>query len=98
MELALTLTLYKHIGSELAIPGVCGLGVKFTLDGFRYIYAVIIAFMWATTTIFSREYLKGHRNRNRYYLYVLLTLGAIRFMAHDKTSVFNDDDDKGEES
>lgn len=90
VELAITLSLYKHIGSELVIPGVCGLGMKFTLDGFRYIYAVIIAFMWAATTIFSREYLKGHRNRNRYYLYVLLTLGSIMgvFLSGDLYTTF----------
>ena len=90
VELAVTLTLRKHIGSELAIPGVCGLGIKFTLDGFRYIYALIIAFMWAATTIFSREYLKGHRNRNRYYLYVLLTLGSIMgvFLSADLYTTF----------
>ena len=44
VELAVTLTLFKHSGSELLLPGVCGLGLKFTLDGFRSIYAVIIAF------------------------------------------------------
>ena len=90
VELAVTLTLRKHLGSELAIPGVCGLGIKFTLDGFRYIYALIIAFMWAATTIFSREYLKGHRNRNRYYLYVLLTLGSIMgvFLSADLYTTF----------
>ena len=90
LELAVTLSLYKHIGSELVIPGVCGLGLKFTLDGFRYIYGVIIAFMWAATTIFSREYLKGHRNRNRYYLYVLLTLGSIMgvFLSADLYTTF----------
>lgn len=90
IELAITLMCYKHINSELIIPGVCGLGIKFTLDGFRYIYAVIIAFMWAVTTIFSREYLKGHRNRNRYYFYVLLTLGSIMgvFLSGDLYTTF----------
>ncbi|MBQ7560195.1 MAG: hypothetical protein IJT20_08140 [Synergistaceae bacterium] len=68
---------YKFLGCEFSVPGVCGLGIKFMLDGFRFIYAVIIAFMWLVTTVFSREYLRHHRNRNRYYLYVLMTLGAI---------------------
>ena len=89
-ELAVTLSCRKLIGSELIIPGACGLGMKFSLDGFRYIYALIIAFMWAATTIFSREYLKGHRNRNRYYLYVLLTLGSIMgvFLSADLYTTF----------
>ena len=63
--------------TELIIPGVCGLGLKFSLDGFRFAYALIIAFMWTVTTIFSREYLQHHHNRNRYYLYVLMTFGSI---------------------
>lgn len=90
IELAVTLLCYKHINSELVISGVCGLGMKFTLDGFRYIYAIIIAFMWAATTIFSREYLKGHHNRNRYYLYVLMTLGSIMgvFLSGDLYTTF----------
>ena len=89
-ELAAAFSCYRLIGSELLIPGVCGLGMKFTLDGFRYIYAVIIAFMWAATTIFSREYLTHHRNRNRYYLYVLMTLGSIMgvFLSGDLYTTF----------
>lgn len=90
IELAVTFSCRRFIGSELIIPGACGLGMKFSLDGFRFIYAMIIAFMWAATTIFSREYLKGHRNRNRYYLYVLLTLGAIMgvFLSADLYTTF----------
>lgn len=78
------------IGSSLDIPGVCGLGLRFTLDGFRYIYAVIIAFMWSATTIFSREYLSHHHNRNRYYLYVLMTCGSIMgvFLSADLYTTF----------
>ena len=90
IELAAVLSQWGNLGSELVIPGVCGLGMKFKLDGFRFIYAVIIAFMWSATTIFSREYLRGHRNRNRYYLYVLLTLGSIMgvFISGDLYTTF----------
>ncbi|MBQ7169057.1 MAG: hypothetical protein IJR63_04055 [Synergistaceae bacterium] len=90
IELAAVLSLWGNIGTELVIPGVCGLGMKFKADGFRFAYAVIIAFMWSATTIFSREYLRGHRNRNRYYLYVLLTLGSIMgvFISGDLYTTF----------
>ncbi len=90
IELAVVISCYGQMGSELVIPGVCGLGMKFKLDGFRFIYAVIIAFMWAATTIFSREYLRHHRNRNRYYLYVLMTLGSIMgvFLSGDLYTTF----------
>ena len=89
-ELIVTLSCSRLIGSELSIPGVCGFGMKFTLDGFRYIYAVIIAFMWSATTIFSREYLAHHHNRNRYYMYVLMTLGSIMgvFLSADLYTTF----------
>ncbi|MBR1437550.1 MAG: hypothetical protein IJ587_03335, partial [Synergistaceae bacterium] len=90
IELAAVLSLWGSLGSELIIPGVCGLGMKLSLDGFRFIYAVIIAFMWSATTIFSREYLRHHRNRNRYYLYVLMTLGSIMgaFISGDLYTTF----------
>lgn len=81
---------YKFLGCEFSVPGICGLGIKFMLDGFRYIYAVIIAFMWLVTTVFTREYLRHHRNRNRYYLYVLMTLGSIMgvFLSGDLYTTF----------
>lgn len=63
--------------SFLRIEGFCALGLSLKLDGFRFVYAVVIAFMWTATTIFSREYLAHYRNRNRYHLFVLMTLGAI---------------------
>ncbi|MBQ3764510.1 MAG: hypothetical protein II869_06010 [Synergistaceae bacterium] len=90
IELIAVLSLWNSLGCELVIPGVCGLGMKFSLDGFRFIYAVIIAFMWSATTIFSREYLRHHRNRNRYYLYVLMTLGSIMgvFISGDLYTTF----------
>ncbi len=65
-------------GNELtlAVPNVCGRGIYLKLDCFRAIYALIAALMWMMTTIFSREYLAHYRNRNRYYLFTLLTCGA----------------------
>ena len=57
-------------------PYVCGFGLHFTLDGFRALYAAIASFMWMMSTLFSKEYFSHYRNRNRYYLFLLLTLGA----------------------
>ena len=90
VELLAAIFSCKFQGSEFFVPGVCGLGIKFALDGFRYIYAVIIAFMWFVTTVFTREYLRHHRNRNRYYLYVLMTLGSIMgvFLSGDLYTTF----------
>lgn len=63
-------------GVLVEIPYICGMGLHFTLDGFRALYGAIAAFMWLMTTLFSREYFGHYRNRNRYYLFLLLTLGA----------------------
>ena len=52
-------------------------GLHFTTDGFRAVYAVITAVMWLGTTVFALEYFKEEReNLNRYWLFVLVTLGA----------------------
>lgn len=63
-------------GISLSIPGVFGMGLYLTLDGFRSLYALIAAFMWMMCTIFGKEYFAHYRNRNRYYLFLLMTLGA----------------------
>ena len=75
---ALLLVLQIKNGAEavVSVPGICGMGLHFTIDGFRVIYAAIAAFMWMMTTIFSTEYFGHYRNRNRYYLFQLVTLGA----------------------
>ncbi len=65
-------------GSIVEIPYVCGMGLHFTLDGFRALYCTIAAFMWFMSTLFTKEYLTHYRNRNRYYLFLLLTLGATQ--------------------
>lgn len=56
--------------------GVCGLGFSFTADSFRILYVLIAAFMWFVSTLFSFSYMKHYENQNRYYLFLLLTLGA----------------------
>ena len=90
VEFGAALASYKIIGAEFSVPEICGLGIKFVLDGFRYLYIIIISFMWLVTTIFSREYFRGHRNRNRYYLYVTLTLGSMMgiFLSGDLYTTF----------
>ena len=81
---------FRFNNLNLSLSGACGLGLNFTLDNFRKIYILIIAYMWAETTLFSREYLAHHRNRNRYYLFVLMTLGAIMgvFLSADLYTCF----------
>ena len=78
-EFALSLWLLALSGKtagEASLPGICGLGLHFTADGFRSVYAAIAAFMWLITGLMSPEYFAHYRNRNRYYLVQLVTLGA----------------------
>lgn len=69
---------------------IASFGIHLKLDGFRYIYAFITALMWMMTTIFSREYFAHYHNRNRYYFFMLLTLGATMgvFLSADLITTF----------
>ena len=79
-EFILSLCLLIGFGGEedtlVRVPGICGFGLTFTAGGFRCIYAAIAAFMWMITGLISPEYFAHYRNRNRYYLFQLITLGA----------------------
>ena len=76
LEFLLSLLLFFRMPS-LQINGILVGGLSFTTDGFRSVYAVITAVMWAGTTLFAREYFKEEReNLNRYWFFVIVTLGA----------------------
>ena len=76
IELLMTVLLLFWMPSE-DIPLVLGSGLHFTTDGFRGVYAIVTAFMWAFTTLFCGEYFAHERDGlNRYYFFVLMTLGA----------------------
>ena len=80
MMLAFAISVYGSGRIEpkvsFVIPDICGWSLSFTLDGFRMIYGCVASFMWMMAAILSREYLTYHKNRNRYYLFLLWTLGA----------------------
>jgi hydrogenase-4 component B len=94
--LMLILALWRSKGldaeavTNLYIPQICGFGLNFTLDGFRIVYGLVAALMWMMTTILSREYFGHHENRSRFYLFLLLTLGATMgvFMSADLFTTF----------
>ena len=87
------LLFFRSAGAEdilVTVPGICGFGLNFTVDGFRSIYAVIAALMWLVTSLLSPEYFAHYRNRNRYYLFLLVTLGATEavFLSADLYTTF----------
>lgn len=77
-------------GSELYVPEICGMGLHFSLDGFRSVYGVTAAFMWMMTLLFSREYLGHEEHIGRYYFFQLMTLGATLgvFLSADLFTTF----------
>jgi len=83
-----------HMGPDLVctleIPEFCGLGLTFTLDGFRAVYGNVAAFMWMMAAILSGEYCLHMRNSSRFYLFLLWTLGAVMgvFLSADLYTTF----------
>ena len=77
-------------GMVVNLPDVCGMGLSFTIDGFRVLYGCIASFMWMMTSLFSTEYFAHYKNRNRYYFFLLLTLGATEaiFLSADLYTTF----------
>jgi formate hydrogenlyase subunit 3/multisubunit Na+/H+ antiporter MnhD subunit len=70
--------------------GFCSLGIGFVFDDFRRVYCTVIGFMWLMTLLFSKEYFTSYRNRNRYYFFNLMTLGATMgvFLSADLYTTF----------
>ena len=79
-----------RVSLAFSISEICGFGLNFRLDGFRLIYGCVAALMWMMTTILSREYFKHHNNVNRFYLFLLWTLGATMgvFLSADLYTTF----------
>lgn len=62
--------------SDFYFHWFAGFGLHFRADGFRMVMAVLTGIIWFATTVQSREYFEGLHNRNRYYLFLMLTYGA----------------------
>ncbi len=92
--LVMTLVSYFGMGSgqrvSLDIADVCGLGLHFTLDGFRAVYGCVAAFLWLMAALLSGEYFRGRRRVSRFYLFLLWTLGAAMgvFLSADLYTTF----------
>ena len=96
-EFLITLTVFltnvgngEGVNDRCVIYGICGWRLGLQIDGFRKVYVMIAAFMWMMTTILSREYMEHHKNKNRYYLFFLATLGATMgvFLSFDLYTLF----------
>ncbi len=62
---------------QFTIGGCFANGLHFTTDGFRVIYGILTAVMWAGTTLFAKEYFLHEREKlASYWFFILVTLGA----------------------
>lgn len=92
--IALLFMLLNHINesmlSSLSLGGVGGLGLNFTFTGFRSVFAILTAFAWLVTFVYSKEFMKNDVNVIRYDFYNLMTLGATMaiFFAADFFTLF----------
>ena len=74
---AIVLAVLYSRGASFQFGGFILSGLSFEVNGFKAVYALITALMWAGTTLFSPEYFQHERhNLNRYWLFILMTLGA----------------------
>lgn len=75
-EFALAVTACMAGSAPAAVGQVCALGLHLEPDGFRRVYLPVISLMWMMTLLLSDEYFAHYHNRNRYYFFNLMTLGA----------------------
>lgn len=93
-ELAVFIALFATFGGHgarsFSWDGFCGLGINFTLDGFRLIFGTLAAFIWTAVSLSMREYFSGARNMGRYCFFNLFTFGAAIgvFFAADLFTAF----------
>lgn len=59
--------------NSVFINDILGRGISFTTDGFRVTYVYLLTFMWLMAFLFSLEYMKGNKDKVRYYVYNVIT-------------------------
>ncbi|MCR4990081.1 MAG: complex I subunit 5 family protein [Lachnospiraceae bacterium] len=77
-------------GINFGIDQICGNGLNFTIDGFRFVYIIIAIFMWVSCALISPEYFKTYKNKGRYYFFFVITLPALLgvFLSGDLFTTF----------
>ncbi|MCT4586027.1 MAG: proton-conducting transporter membrane subunit [Peptostreptococcaceae bacterium] len=93
LEFLISLYLFKEsLYSDLLfyIPDIMGVGLNLKIDSFRILFIVLTTFVWFLSTIYSTQYLIKYKNRNRYYTFFMMTLGATLgiFMSENIINLF----------
>ncbi len=74
------LAMYPQVAGgsiDYYIPGVFGVGLHFTVDMLGFIMAMTAGVLWLMVTIYTRDYMKIERHRNRFSLWMAVTFGGI---------------------
>ena len=76
--------------AKMRVSGFGSLQLDFKLDGFRALFGCVAGFLWLVTTLFSPRYFARSQNVNRYWLFNMLTLGAVMglFFSADFVTAF----------
>ncbi|HOC06108.1 MAG: complex I subunit 5 family protein [Bacillota bacterium] len=92
---ALVAWMYPYIQSQgtigILFSGILPpFGLSFSADIFSFFLALIASGVWLLATIYSREYIAHEGRQNRYYPFLLLTLGGCLgvFLTGDFFSLF----------
>ena len=90
LELMLVFSIMTQPGTSVRMEGICGLGIGFSSGDFHTMMAFLTAVGWTTASIFSKEYFVHVKHRNRYYMFWLVTLGAVMgvFLSADLYTTF----------
>lgn len=90
---ALSVSLYPLVSTGQVLyelPSLMGQGLAFRADFLGFVFAVLASFIWFLATVYSSQYMRQQRAGNRYYIFLLLSLGGCLgvFVAGDFLSLF----------
>nr|WP_312579885.1 proton-conducting transporter membrane subunit [Sedimentibacter sp.] len=93
INLLIITSLYPSVMNErleVFVPNIMGIGLYLKLDMFRYIFVWLTALIWFLITIYSTQYLLSYKNRNRYYLFFMITYWSTLgiFMSNNFINLF----------
>lgn len=77
VEMAVGLGLTSQVNGTLSLPELCGLGLSFSATGLQIWLCILAGFLWLVSGLFSGKYLEQDGKNHRYYMFLLLTEGAI---------------------
>lgn len=93
IEFLLVIMMFPDLKSgpiEYSVPNIMGTGMHLKIDLLRYAMLFITALIWLLTTMYSTQYLIKYKNRNRYYLFFMLTYATTMgmFMSANMLNLF----------